>query len=228
MPASRPAAERFAEKFEVDASTGCWNWTAAKIRGGYGHFVIRHKGAVPAHHYAFEQANGPVPDGKIVRHTCHNPGCVNPAHLVLGTHADNMADMKQAGRRIGRNTGSALPRAALLRMKRLLAKGFRQIDVADALGIHRATVQRVIYRGDLDNLPLPDAPPRRKYLTEDERRAVLDALADGEPVLRVAERFGVDRKTIRNIRDRAAAGASSILPPDSEGPIPCPTRTPRC
>lgn len=68
---------------------GCWEWIAGKDTDGYGRiWVGKNK---TAHTLAYELFNGPV-EGLHVLHTCDNPGCVNPDHLVLGTHSDNMRD----------------------------------------------------------------------------------------------------------------------------------------
>ena len=66
----------------------CIKTTAKLDRDGYGR--INGEGA---HRIAYIQKFGPIPKGMIVMHTCDNPSCVNPQHLKLGTHKQNMEDM---------------------------------------------------------------------------------------------------------------------------------------
>ena len=72
---------------------GCWHWIGSiKPRNGYGHCRIAGKD-YNAHRLAYELLVGPIPAGAHVLHSCDVPHCVNPAHLRLGTHQENMAEM---------------------------------------------------------------------------------------------------------------------------------------
>ena len=79
-------------------ATACWVWIAGKNSDGYGNFQYSGK-CGRAHRFSYELHIGPIPEGMEVRHGCHVPACVNPAHFQLGTHADNMRDMAMSGRR---------------------------------------------------------------------------------------------------------------------------------
>jgi len=85
----------------VQKSDGCWTWTAARNRDGYGTVAFRDGGQrvhMMAHRYSWKLANGEIPKGLLVLHECDNPACVRPDHLFLGTDLDNMRDMSAKGR----------------------------------------------------------------------------------------------------------------------------------
>lgn len=84
--------ERFWDK--VAKTSGCWNWAARSSRG-YGKFWL-HGREVQAHRFSYELANGPIPDGQLIDHKCHNGICVNPTHLRLATNKQNMEHLSVA------------------------------------------------------------------------------------------------------------------------------------
>lgn len=78
-------------------ANGCWIWTGARRDGRYGTFKHRHR-TDRSHRWAWRFTHGEIPDGLHVLHDCDTPLCCNPAHLHLGTHADNMRERDERGR----------------------------------------------------------------------------------------------------------------------------------
>lgn len=143
----QPIAERFVSKFEPDPQSGCWNWTGSKIKGGYG-VLGGERGAnnVVAHKFSYEHHKGPVPSDMLVLHRCDNPGCVNPDHLFLGTHADNMDDMAKKGRagapKGRRGYVSKLSDDQKSEMRALVSAGVPIRQVAAKFGVDRRLVRK--------------------------------------------------------------------------------------
>lgn len=78
---------------------GCIEWTGSRLPLGYGLLYQRAHGAWRyAHRVSFELFNGKVQPGMCVCHRCDNPACINPDHLWLGTHKENMEDRDRKGR----------------------------------------------------------------------------------------------------------------------------------
>lgn len=80
--------QRMFKKVHKGGANGCWEWTGATDRKGYGRIKIS-KRMRGAHRIAWEMANGPIPDGMDIDHRCANPSCVNPEHLRVVTRSQN-------------------------------------------------------------------------------------------------------------------------------------------
>lgn len=154
----RPFTERFWSK--VNRTSGCWLWTAAVNKGGYGKFGQGPKGGrtLPAHRVAWELTHGPIPEGLCVLHKCDNPPCVNPDHLCLGTLSDNSRDMVAKRRnpvltdpgrhaRGSRDGQAKLTENAVQRIRALYAEGgITQAELASLFQISHTSVWLILNR----------------------------------------------------------------------------------
>lgn len=84
------------DKF-ILTDSGCWEWIGTIYSNGYGKFEYQ-KSQWRAHRLAYYFSYGQIPSGLFVCHKCDNPICINPTHLFVGTHQDNMDDAVEKGR----------------------------------------------------------------------------------------------------------------------------------
>jgi hypothetical protein len=112
----------------------------------YGRFKFRGV-EYHAHRVSWELANGPIPEGLLVCHRCDNPPCVNPAHLFLGTQADNLADRDAKGRAVYRrgskNGAAKLTEESVRHIRRRLKEGELQKTLAAEYGVSQSLIAQI-------------------------------------------------------------------------------------
>jgi len=96
--------ERLLKDIIID-DNDCWLFKPDKVHGRYSQISIGRK-MHSAHRVSYEVFVAPIPEGKILLHSCDNGRCINPAHLKPGTQKDNMDDCKAKGRMNKHNAGT--------------------------------------------------------------------------------------------------------------------------
>lgn len=144
--------ERFWIKVAMTADPDkCWEWQSSKCSTGYGKFSTVERTNDYAHRLAWVFTYGAIPKGLHVCHHCDNPPCVNPNHLFLGTHQDNMRDRELKGRngaaRRNRNNGKyALSIEQEKRLRELRGSGKTYHWLAGEFGISYNTAVQICRR----------------------------------------------------------------------------------
>lgn len=139
---------RFVADFwsHVARTESCWLWTGCHYKGyGYKRLAPPHgRLRARAHRVSWVIHNGPIPDGLCVLHDCpdgDNGMCVNPAHLWLGTDADNVRDCTAKRRGTGKLTDELVRQ---IRHRQVL--GATQAVLARDFDLNRSTIRAVVHR----------------------------------------------------------------------------------
>jgi len=137
---------RFWAKVEKRGADDCWPWLAG-CTGSYGYGVLKAQGRyLRAHRLAYILTHGPItPVNRVVRHTCDNPPCCNPSHLLLGTQVNNAEDRETRGNHGNHARGADHPRARLRpadipKIRKRLKAGEPQAVIAEDYSVCQSTI----------------------------------------------------------------------------------------
>lgn len=203
--------ERFAQRFEIDKESGCWNWTGTMDNSGYG--IIsgllfdKHYRKLLAHRASWLMFKGQIPEGDgahgtVVMHKCDNRKCVNPLHLELGSQADNVKDMNRKGRHV---VGEKLKQTGI---NHFMSKIQRQEDVdlicsgkhsneelAEMFCVSNDVIKRVKRQNGAAR------PDPEKFANKRLSQEAIDHIRSTPPGTRgLGKLYGVGKTTIANIR----------------------------
>lgn len=136
-------AAKFWSRVVVKSDFQCWIWTGRKGPRGYGRCVYNGQ-STGAHRIAFQLVVGDIPDGLLIRHSCDNPSCCNPRHLLPGTAKQNAGDAVERGRVASgaRNGKSKLTPQQVIEIK-TNPHGLKLGKLAEKFGVSKATVSLV-------------------------------------------------------------------------------------
>ncbi|MBY6385470.1 helix-turn-helix domain-containing protein [Rhodococcus qingshengii] len=135
---------------KVDKSGDCWEWTAARMKTGYGRFGIGSTNVWQAHRFSALLAWGQLSPGALVLHRCDNPACVRPEHLYEGNNFDNNADMVTRNRfnlpllRGTKNNQAKLTEDQIREMRKRFNGGTSRTQLGREFGVSRQTASGII------------------------------------------------------------------------------------
>jgi hypothetical protein len=173
--------------FLIDKTGDCWLWTGAVNNKGYGMFRMRRYFKTRlAHRIMYSIKYGEPPEHLDICHTCDTTRCVNPDHLFLGTHKDNMGDAARKGR-LGAYT---FDKYTLDIMREAWNSGTGQKALTRQFGIDASVFKRLFG---------PRPHPQVVSFTDEQASVIIKLHRNRVPLTRIGERFGTSANPIKKL-----------------------------
>lgn len=141
-----PVKNRLLSKVKINEMSGCWEFNGSNDARGYGMLMVNKK-PTRAHRVSYTEFIGQIPDELFVLHKCDNPCCVNPDHLFLGTHRDNMIDRKiknRSYRAIGsKHPGAKISESDIPLIRKRLMDGESSSAIAKNYSVNRRQIYKI-------------------------------------------------------------------------------------
>lgn len=138
--------EMFLSGFIKGDSDECWNWIKSKNQDGYGRMMWERK-TYCAHRISYRFYFGDFDQSLCVCHKCDNPSCVNPNHLFLGTHKDNMIDRDKKNRNSGakgeKNSKAKFNKKIVLEIREAIKNGESNISLSKKYKVGADTISNI-------------------------------------------------------------------------------------
>lgn len=207
MGYSQGTIDRFMCK-AVKTNSGHWMWEGARPgvkhsdRWKYGAFKLDGK-VERAHRVAWMLFKGPIPEGLLVCHVCDIPLCVNPDHLFVGTHQDNMKDAMEkrllAGKRLLPNSRPRLNDEMVRKLRFARSKGTPIGELADQYDIEVRSIQRIAKGSTRRSAGGPFTEGRVPRLSPESEEKVRRLREKGASLSQLARACRVSTWTIRRV-----------------------------
>jgi hypothetical protein len=207
-----PAEARFNLQHKKGAEGECWEWIACVDKDGYGRFEgnVGETRYTKAHRFSWAlHSQSVIPPGMMVCHSCDNPRCVNPAHLWLGSCADNLKDMSRKGRKHrARGELSGTAKLDEVKVRKILADPSPHAMLAQKYGVTSMTISDIKCRRSWGHLEIDHVARavrvsgkrgKSDRLTADMVRAIRESREMGKTL---AIQYNVSPQMICAIRKR--------------------------
>lgn len=145
LPKKVPISDRL-RAGAVRTSCGCLEWIKSRDKDGYGKLSVNRVDC-RTHRLSWEQINGPIPTGRMILHTCDNPPCIDPSHLVLGDARGNASDRVDRSRfnySSGRYNRVKLTPAMAREVRVMSRRGDSRRSISEKFGVGVYQISRIV------------------------------------------------------------------------------------